>query len=99
MPRRGCRKTDHAKDLRIVEDAFGGSIPVDKLTTHVVIDCEAIGWLAVVANVQLALKHPENGGEGANYAGKIAGRILTGLEEKGIITRKMRELAFKDLAA
>jgi len=59
----------------------------EKLRQAVQIEAAGIEWMAIVADIFLALRHPDNTGPAAELSYTAARRILDTLQAEGIITQ------------
>jgi hypothetical protein len=74
-------------------------IPEEKLRLLVPVITEAVVWMAVLGNLQLALRHPENNGPSSSYAKQFGKQILEKLVSEQVLTLEEGKLAFKDFMA
>ena len=57
-----------------------------KLCVRIPVVAEGVVWLAVLANVQLGLRHPDNTGPSSKIALEFVQQLLPKLRDEGILS-------------
>jgi hypothetical protein len=68
----------------------------ENLELRIPVVAEAITWLAIVANVKLALRHPRNTGPSAQFAAEFAERMMTKLQQEGVLSEDEVAASLRD---
>lgn len=77
--------------------AFGLDLPQGKDSVIIPVHAQAVVWLAVVADIQLALRHPLNTGASAPIVRDFARQVLAKLLAEEVITPEQATTAFGDI--
>ncbi len=72
------------------------SIPKDKLNVQLPVITTPLVWLAIVGNLQLALRHPANTGTSSSHVRDFARQVLKHLQVECLIPEELISRAFKD---
>lgn len=71
----------------------------DNMKVSVPVQASVLTWVAIIGNLQLALRHPGNAGASSNSVRHFAKALLLKLCNEGLITEEAAQAAFKDFYA
>jgi hypothetical protein len=72
------------------------SIPKEKLNLQLPVITTPLVWLAIVGNLQLALRHPNNTGASTSHVKQFAAQVLRHLQVECGVPEELISRAFAD---
>ncbi len=69
---------------------------IEKCKLEILVIADALVWITVIGNIQLALKHPENDGPSASLMREFCERLIRKLLAEGVFTPEYAARVFED---